>query len=133
MARRRTKVLDVAEDARRRNRFSMRRIVLLIAAAIALIAAVVGGTTWFEPDTLAKSTIMVGETTYVCRIKNVKGELQAHWNRPDSSQPVSEANSAHLGPAAKVGTNEPKITFDAGTGRITFQVGTALTIVRPGG
>lgn len=132
MPRPRKPVDDLAAERRRASRLKLRRKVLIILIGVVALSMIAAGTTWFEPDTLVKQTVTVGDATYVCRIKNERGELQAEWSRRTFLWQTGRVETAHLGFANLIGTNDPKIALDSATGRIAFEVGGVKSIVRPG-
>lgn len=103
---------------------------MLIAAALAVYIAWNGSASFRETDVLAKETAVVGDETYVYRIRNVNGVLQAEWERKVGFFAQPQKGESHLGFAAQVGTSDPKIVVDPTTGRATFEVGKAVVIVR---
>lgn len=124
--------VDVADEQRRNTRQRLRRKALILLIGSLALTAVVVGTTWFEPDTVFKQTVSIGDASYVCRIKKSQGMLQAEWSRTTFLWHTGEADTAPIGVASAIGTNNPQITADQTTGRITFEIGGAKTIVRPG-
>lgn len=132
MPRSRKQVDDLAAEQRRTSRLRLRRKVLIILFGVVALSAIAGGTTWFEPDTLVKQTVVMGDATYVCRIKKVKGELHAEWSRQKFLWWTGEADSLPLGLVDRIGTNEPKIAVDSTNSRIAFEVGGTKSIIRPG-
>lgn len=132
MPRHRKNVVDLAAEERRATRLKLRRKALIVLIGVVGLTAIFGGTTWFESDTLVKETVSIGDATYVCRIKNVKGDLQAEWSRRSMLWRTGEPETAHLGFAGEIGTKDPKIALDEQTGRISFEVGGVKSIVRPG-
>jgi len=85
---------------------------------------------WSEPGVLIRQRGTLGSETYEFQIKNVDGELQAQWQPVAWFWTTGKPTASHLGIAAQVGTNDPKINIDPETGRVTFEVGTAKFIVR---
>lgn len=132
MPRPRKPVADLADEQRRTNRQRLKRKVLIVLVGVAALSAIAAGTTWFEPDTLVKQTVVMGDATYVCRIKKVKGELHAEWSRQKFLWWTGEADSLPLGLIDQLGTNNPSISLDPTTGRLAFEVGGKKSLIRPG-
>lgn len=132
MPRKHRQTADLAAEQRQTTRRKLRRKVLLVLIGVVALTTIAGTTTWFEPDTLVKETVVIGDVTYVCRITNVRGELLAEWSRRTMLWRTGKTETAHLGFVNAVGTANPKIALDSTTSRILFEVGGVKSIVRPG-
>lgn len=132
MPRPRKPIADVAADQRLAQRLKLRRKALILLIGVVGLSAIAAGTTWFEPDTLIKQTVSIGDKTYVCRIKKVQGELHAEWSRQKFLWWTEEPDTIPLGLINQLGTNNPSIALDPTTGRIAFEVGGMKSLIRPG-